>query len=209
MWSDLALPWQLAFSQAWKAYCAGSYPIGAVLLDEHGEVLTTGRNHVNDADGEPGEITFNQFAHAESNALIKAAQLDKEILHRSVLYTTLEPCPMCMGIFYMSGVRELHYAARDPYAGSADMIGTSWYLSLKPIKVFAPQDTGLEAISIAMNVQNMLANYPEAHRISIFERWREIHPRGVELGEKWFKQGFLTKMANRHLPFAEVFDQLK
>jgi tRNA(adenine34) deaminase len=209
MWSDLALPWQLAFSQAWKAYCAGSYPIGAVLLDEHGKVLTTGRNHVNDADGEAGEITFNQFAHAESNALIKAAKIDKEILHRSVLYTTLEPCPMCMGIFYMSGVRELHYAARDPYAGSAGLIGTSWYLSLKPIKPFAPEDAGLEDISIAMNVQNMLANYPEAHRISIFERWREIHPRGIELGEKWFHLGFLTKMANRHLPFAEVFDQLQ
>ena len=60
---------------------------------------------------------------------------------------------MCMGTFYMSGLRTLHFASRDPYAGSVDLLGKTWYLSKKPIKVFGPANPALEIIIMAMAVE--------------------------------------------------------
>ena len=76
------------------------------------------------------------MAHAEVEALQK---LDFDAIdpHSCALYTTTEPCPMCMGTFYMSGIRTLHYASREPYSGSTNLLGTTWYLSRKPIKDFS------------------------------------------------------------------------
>lgn len=62
VWQTLALPWQAAFEEAWVAYLAGCLPIGAVVADDEGVILTRGRNRI-------GE-TYNGLSHAELNALV-------------------------------------------------------------------------------------------------------------------------------------------
>jgi hypothetical protein len=46
MWSDLTPAWQACLELAWEAYCDDCIPIGAVVTDEGGVVLSRGRNRV-------------------------------------------------------------------------------------------------------------------------------------------------------------------
>ena len=46
MWSQLSEPWQACLQEAWTAYCHGSHPVGAVINDAAGYLLTRGRNRV-------------------------------------------------------------------------------------------------------------------------------------------------------------------
>jgi tRNA(Arg) A34 adenosine deaminase TadA len=152
MWSDLARPWQTCLDLAWEAYCEDCYPIGAVVTDAGGQILTRGRNRIYEKNPRRGRLPGNELAHAEVEAL-RAFPYGSADQHACSLYTTTEPCPMCMGTLYMSGLRTLHFAARDPFAGSADLLGKTWYLSRKPIRVHGPQTPALENLVIAMFVE--------------------------------------------------------
>ena len=46
MWDRVAEPWKIAFSQGWEAFRKGSIPIGAVVTDEIGNVISMGRNRM-------------------------------------------------------------------------------------------------------------------------------------------------------------------
>lgn len=46
MYTSLAKPWQVCVDLAWEAYCAGSVPIAAVITNEYGEIVATGRNRL-------------------------------------------------------------------------------------------------------------------------------------------------------------------
>src|SRR5438105_1014959 len=95
VWDRLEAPWRVAVEEAWAAYAAGTVPVGAVLVDPTGRVVSRGRNRIFDA-GAPGQIAGSRLAHAEVNALLGLAgsSADPRVL---VLYTTAEPCPLCVG----------------------------------------------------------------------------------------------------------------
>ncbi len=182
MWDTLDLPWQAALEMAWEAYCAGTIPIGAVVADADGRIIARGRNRILDTSAPDGQVYDDTLAHAEINALL-ALDIDQESRHQLALYTTMEPCPLCMGAFYMSSVRTLHFAARDPYAGSVNLLGTTPYLSRKPIRVIPPFDHTLEASLIAMMVETELTLRGEAVITSrFFDEWRAMSPEAVEFG---------------------------
>jgi len=44
MWNDLSEEWKKAFEQSWIAFQNGSIPIGAIITDASGRVLSVGRN---------------------------------------------------------------------------------------------------------------------------------------------------------------------
>jgi len=67
-------------------------PFGAVVVRD-GEVVATGVNRVTSAN--------DPTAHAEVNAIRAACQaLGTFQLPGCVLYTSCEPCPMCLGAIY-------------------------------------------------------------------------------------------------------------
>jgi tRNA(adenine34) deaminase len=132
--------------------------IGAAVVDADGRILSRSRNRIFESSAD-GEYLFGQaLAHAEVNALLSLPEQDGEIHHSLALYTTTEPCPLCMGAFYMSGLRELRFASREPYAGSANLLGTTPYLNRKPIRVFGPKRPELEIIIVAMMVEFHILN---------------------------------------------------
>ena len=96
MWDSLSKEWQTCVRLAWEAYCAGSLPIAAVVTDESGAIVATGRNRIGDAEQAYPRISNHPLAHAEMNALLT---LDTHRVnpHTCTLYTTTEPCPLCMG----------------------------------------------------------------------------------------------------------------
>ncbi len=207
-WETLSEPWQAALEMAWKGYCAGTVPIGAVVADANGKVVSRGRNRTFDENAPSGETRDRTLAHAEINALL-ALNLDQEERHTAALYTTMEPCPLCMGAFYISSVWTLHFAGRDPYAGSANMLGTTPYLSRKPIKVFPPFDGRLEIALTAMYAESEIhLRGEQAITNRFFDEWRSVLPDGVDLGIALFRSGELREMKQKGLPASQVFNQI-
>lgn len=135
-YDELPTPWQICADEAWDAFQHKTVPIGACLLDEEGSLVSKGRNHIYDnqpTDGVAPWISMHKLAHAEMNCLLGAR--DRVTFRGTAIYSTVEPCPLCMGAIYMAGVRNIHYAVPDPYAGSTDLLGTTWYLSVKKARV--------------------------------------------------------------------------
>ena len=207
MWSDLPTPWQACLELAWEAYCDDCIPIGAVVTDLGGNVLARGRNRIYEKIKPGGHMNGAALAHAEVEAL-RALDFDAVDPHTCILYTTTEPCPMCMGTLYMSGVRTLHFAARDPFAGSINMLGTTWYLSRKPIKVSGP-DLQLESIVVALFAEQDAHFHNGKFPAGLFwEMYRDAIPDGVELGLKLARMGILLDLRKQSATAHEVMEFL-
>lgn len=106
-----------ALRLAWESYRAGSFPVGAVVL-EAGRVVAEGRNRIFDPTPTTDEMWATLLAHAETNAL---AQLPVVHTRPYRLVSTLEPCLLCTGAAYIARVAEIRYLAADPYGGAAHM----------------------------------------------------------------------------------------
>ncbi|WP_244149472.1 tRNA adenosine(34) deaminase TadA [Rodentibacter genomosp. 2] len=102
---------RLALSLADKAESLGEIPVGAVLVDNEGNVLGEGWNL---------SITENDpTAHAEIVALRHAAKkVQNYRLLDTTLYVTLEPCTMCAGAILHSRIRRLVFGASDYKTGA-------------------------------------------------------------------------------------------
>lgn len=154
MWRDLAKPWQACLGALWGAWCAeefDSYCIAAVIVDAAGRVVSTGVSHRLPADrirlkpdGPDGAyLREHVLAHAEMQALLSINENRSTIRGRQCsLYTTLEPCPMRLGAVCMcNSIGQLHYASRDPWAGSACLLDATKFLRRKRdrMRVIGPE----------------------------------------------------------------------
>jgi hypothetical protein len=120
----------------------------------------------------------------------------------------MEPCPLSMGAIYMSGVRRIYYACRDTYSRSVDMLGSTTYLSRKPVKAFGPQRRDLENILAGIQTEHRLVKFHGDHSF-VQEEWGKVYPQGVALGERLAASRELLAMRLNHLPVAEVLDWLE
>ena len=107
-WSALDAPWRAAFELAWQAFRSGGVGVGAVLTDATGQIRGRGRNQRFTA-GPGGAL----LAHAEMEVLATLpGRSDPD--RATALYTTLHPCPMCLGAMVVARVSLLHFGAYDP-----------------------------------------------------------------------------------------------
>ena len=93
----------------------GNHPFGALLADPAGQVLLAAENTVNTARDATG--------HAELNLVrLASAQFSREALAGATLYTSTEPCPMCSGAIFWSGIGRVVYALSEDglYAMTGD-----------------------------------------------------------------------------------------
>ena len=80
----------------------GDHPFGALLVIG-GDVIETARNRVMT----DGDLT----AHAELTLVRKLERSGQlELLGAGVVYTSCEPCPMCVGAMFWAGARHVAYA---------------------------------------------------------------------------------------------------
>lgn len=105
---------RLAIAQADLAAKHGDVPVGAVIVDEVGQLLSEGRNR-RELEGDP-------TAHAEIDALRRAAKRKGHWRIEGTLYVTLEPCLMCAGALLNARVRRVVYGARDGKAGATESL---------------------------------------------------------------------------------------
>lgn len=112
---DDAQGMRLALAEAERAYALGEVPIGAVILDETGEVIASGYNL--------RETQHDATAHAELIAIRRACQrLGRWRLTGLTLYVTIEPCPMCAGAVVMSRISRVVYGSTDTKAGACESL---------------------------------------------------------------------------------------
>lgn len=87
----------------------GGGPFAALIVRE-GELVSSGINSVAE-DNDP-------TAHAEINAIRSATRkLQRFKLNDCVLFTTCEPCPMCLGAVYWAGIPKIFYGNSRADAG--------------------------------------------------------------------------------------------
>jgi tRNA(Arg) A34 adenosine deaminase TadA len=97
-----------AIDLARQARQDGRHPFGALIVNERGETVVAARNNAVRPAGDPTQ-------HAEMVACAEAARLLGEAeLARCTLYTSTEPCAMCAGAIYWTGVGRVVFALRKP-----------------------------------------------------------------------------------------------
>ena len=107
---------KIALKEATNGLNKGDYPVGAVIAID-GKILARGNNSL---------TTLKQrINHAEMNLMMShSATITKE--HKDgknlTLYTTLEPCLMCLGTAALHRVSRIVYACRDPNGGATSLI---------------------------------------------------------------------------------------
>jgi tRNA(Arg) A34 adenosine deaminase TadA len=105
--------WRACFESAWEAFRAGTIPVGAAVAGADGAIVARGRNRIFDPPGHG--LAGSRLAHAEVDAL---AQLPTSARYRDhVLYSTLEPCLLCVAATLLATVGRIEYAAADPFGG--------------------------------------------------------------------------------------------
>jgi tRNA(adenine34) deaminase len=107
---------QQAIELARQASKFDDVPVGALIVNEQGEVLATGQN-LREKDNDP-------TAHAEMVAIKNAGnKIGNWRLDDLTLVVTLEPCVMCAGAIAQSRMKRLVYGAFDEKAGA---VGSIW-----------------------------------------------------------------------------------
>jgi tRNA(adenine34) deaminase len=103
---------RLALDEATEALTHGDVPVGAVLLDADGVVVSSDHNR--------REELADPTAHAEMLVLSSAARASGNWrLSGHTLVVTLEPCPMCAMAAVWARLHHLVFGAADLKAGGA------------------------------------------------------------------------------------------
>ena len=93
-----------ALELASRSVDRGNHPFGAILVID-GEVVLEAENSV--------LTEKDPTRHAEMNLVsVACRELSATDLGRSVLFTSTEPCAMCLGAIYWSGIKSVIYACR-------------------------------------------------------------------------------------------------
>jgi tRNA(adenine34) deaminase len=105
---------QRAIQLAAEAEEQGNLPIGTVISFE-GKIIAEGKNTI-------WFPVFNPNRHAEIEALRQAPPHLWKHARRMTLYSTLEPCLMCLGAILLFEVGRVLYGSADSYGGASMLI---------------------------------------------------------------------------------------
>ncbi len=121
----------IALGEAKIAASKGEVPVGALIVCGS-EIISKAHNLV--------ESDNNITAHAEILAITRAEKvLNNWRLNEAILFTTLEPCPMCCSAIILSRVKTVVFGTSDKRLGSC---GSVFDLSQHPLMPSNPQIIG-------------------------------------------------------------------
>ena len=107
-WMDQAL------EEAGRSLRAGEVPIGSVVVSRD-RVVGRGRNRTEEKN--------QPFEHAEMEAMREAVEsLGSKSLEQCILYSTVEPCVMCVGAALLARIPRIVFGAREPRTGACESI---------------------------------------------------------------------------------------
>ena len=120
---------QQAISLAKEAAVKGDVPVGALVIDNSGNVVGQGAN-LREQENDP-------TAHAEIVAIRNAAKkLGNYRLDELTMVVTLEPCGMCAGAIAQSRIKRLVFGSFDEKYGA---VGSVWDLLRDSRSIYKPE----------------------------------------------------------------------
>jgi tRNA(Arg) A34 adenosine deaminase TadA len=138
-----------------------------VITDQAGVIVARGGN----------DVSTHRLAHAEMEAF---ARVSPTLNRRNAeLYVTLEPCPMCSGALRMMQFGSVSFAARDPAAGSAQLLHTEGFMREVPCIVRTPSIPALEQVVVALLIEHRTRT--GHNRWS--RAWEEYQPAAYAVGK--------------------------
>ncbi len=201
MWNEVTDAWKGAFREAWISFISGSTPIGAVLCDREGKIILSDHNRNHE------DQTINKkIAHAEANLLrsLDTSVYDPKSL---TLYSTMEPCPMCMGTIVMANIKTLRYAAADTHCGMTHLVKIDPYYSSQNVScVYEGKE--LEQFQLTIQSYYELRYIEQGADGHVLGKFAEHCPSAVKTAERLFKTKWLDKAAEAEKDVGEVYDHI-
>ncbi|OGO36589.1 MAG: hypothetical protein A2147_09040 [Chloroflexi bacterium RBG_16_57_8] len=103
-----------ALKEAELAARDGERPIGAVIVHNGRIIGKSCARHLS---------RRSDIAHAEMNAMLQAEQyLNMHARDGCIIYTTVEPCVMCLGAIVMSNIHHVVYGLADNWIRPGEML---------------------------------------------------------------------------------------
>jgi len=129
----------------------GGGPFGAVIADKNGEIIATGVNRVT-SNNDP-------TAHAEIIAIRTACKkLDTFDLSGYDIYSSCEPCPMCLGAIYWTHIDNLYFGNSKTDAAKINFDDSFIY----------------EEMSLKFNERHLKTEVVLANEaVKAFEKWKK------------------------------------
>lgn len=150
-----------AINLAQAAKSRGNLPIGAVITLNN-EVVGKGQNSIWVPEYRP-----NRHAEIEAIESIKNAALWSKSKDMT-LYTTLEPCLMCLGTILVHRIGRIIYGSRDPHGGAECVFGHMPYAFEKLLK-----STNWEGPALAEECDELSHLVVDMAQSHIQKRWSE------------------------------------
>lgn len=203
MFKDLSPIWQETFAEAWTAFCEGTIPIGAIITDKDGNVLSRGRNSIYNS-----QVLNPKMQHAEMNCLANLDTHKYPDVREYFLYTTMEPCPMCMGTLTMSNIRHVRYAARDDFGGAAHIAFNDRYVSKKKIDI-EYANNGMEAVMLTMQVCFDFRRRNAVVSNGVLEVFKNRRPEAFTAAVNLFTRGDIERFISDQTPMCDAYDLIE
>lgn len=144
-----------SIEEAIAAAKEGNFGVGAVIVDPDGTIVERGHNHV-------FHPHFRSDIHAEMDAMNKFEDRFTHVANMRdyTLFTSLEPCPMCLTRLITSGIGRVYHAAPDVESGMVSRLEclTPVWVELAKSQVFEQADCSPELSEIALQVFLVTAN---------------------------------------------------
>ncbi len=191
-WATLGQVWQTAVTEAFNSYLEGTTPIGAVVISDTGEIVSRGRS----------TALIERLKHAETEAI---RQIPKTVDQPHYeIYTTLEPCPYCTGAIRMEKLNAVHFAARDPIAGSTHLLDSNPFMREFHCEVYPPSNSDLENAVVALLIEHRTRRGQDHWR----DQWSSYNPRSVEVGELLASKGQHAQWVERGVNHPTLYDEV-
>ncbi|HEX9896913.1 MAG TPA: nucleoside deaminase [Dehalococcoidales bacterium] len=135
-----------ALKEAEKAGKRGDRPIGAVIV-HNGKIISRGSSG--------NKTQKSDIAHAETTAIYGCASYLQEYGRECIIYTTVEPCVMCLATAVLANIRNFVFAVQDKYMNTKTIIDSNPYIkarihnyvsgileseSIRILKKYTPED---------------------------------------------------------------------
>ena len=199
MWKNLCEPWKTVFEEAWIAFKKNSVPTGAAVYDSKGNLLAKDHNRRNEAD-----VLNRNISHSDVNVLSRLDLRNNADPSEMTLYSSMEPCHMCLGMIYMTGIKKIRSAAADLHLGMAHLLYEDAFLRSRKIDY---KSIGGDAELFQLVIQSY---YEIKHRkdSSILECYRRTNNTAVEIAEKLYFRRILDQYAVEEKTCEAVFDMI-
>ena len=201
MWKDLPEQWKAVFEEAWRSLQKGNVPSGSVIYDKHGNFIASSHNLFRESAANP------YTAHSCINAINQIDQKSVESSEEMVLYTSMEPCLMCLGAVVISNIKEIHAAARDLFYGASHCLYDDASLISSNISYYA-ESGDIEFFQIVLQSCFEIQMIARKHSPCILECHRRANGSAVEVAEKLHLRRTLQQMSYQNRKCSEVYDMI-